>query len=316
MPPPDAAAGSTAGGPTARSENASRRRCFGPIPATGCAALLLLASTSGCRRKTPGLCPEGNRVSPRALAPRLLHDDEEIDAYLKAFPRPFYRITEVKGVGQFYIDENPALVKRYLALGLPWEPHVLVQFSKHVRRGSTALDVGAHIGSHTVPLAHLVGGKGMVYAFEPVKKVYRELVQNLELNKIGNAKALRYAIGARNEVIEMNPVAVFDGRTSVGKGGDRAELRTLDGFGFCNVSLIKIDVEGYEAEVLRGAEETIRRWRPAIILEILHANEYDQLPPAEKARVDETRQLLRRYGYRYQAILENMHDYLALPAGR
>ena len=55
----------------------------------------------------------------------------------------------------------------------------------------------------------------------------------------------------------------------MGSGGDRAELRPLDRFGFQNVSLLKIDAEGFEDEVLAGAERLIRESRPVILIEIL-----------------------------------------------
>jgi FkbM family methyltransferase len=310
-----AAEQSLPGGAAGRGPSASVSRRFRPLWVCGCAALFLLASLPGCRRRNLLDCPEGNRVAAKALEPRLLFDGKETDAYLKAFPQGKYRVSKVMGVGRFYIDSNPALVKRHLAAGIPWEPHVLEQFSRHVVPGSTALDIGAHIGSLTVPLARAVGKQGMVYAFEPQKRIYRELVHNLKLNHIDNVKPLRFAVGARNEVIEMNPTAVFDGRTKVGKGGDRAELRTVDSFGFCNVSLIKIDVEGFEVEVLKGAERTIRTWHPVLVLEIELAHLYHQLPPREKARVDEAKRLLGRYGYEYRQIKKDMHDFVAHFAG-
>ncbi len=287
----------------------------------------LLACLHGCpRRKTDDssskrtsaadkALPEAVRAE-KALEPRLLRDTDELDRYIEAFPRQLYRVVEVKMVGSFYLDDNPALVKRHLALGLPWEPHVLVLFARHARPGSTAIDVGAHIGSLTVPLGRAVGPEGKVFAFEPVKKVYRELVHNLRLNGAKNVKPLRFAVGARNQVIEMEPMASLDGRTGVGEGGDKVELRTLDSFEFKDVSLIKIDVEGFETEVLKGAERTIRTWHPAIILEIMHAHLYNELAPAERARVDETRKLLELYGYVISQIQRDMHDYLALYAGK
>lgn len=297
-----------------------------------CSAALLLAA--GCQREAPrgsgagGDGPSagavasagpasaiaGNVVPAVALEYRLPFDRQELQAYLEAFPRERYEVVEVPGVGTFLIDDNPALVKRTLKSGKPWEPLTLEAVRKHVVPGTTALDVGAHIGSITVPMARAVGPRGRVYAFEPQKKVFRELVHNLRLNGLAQATALRFAAGAKDEVIHMAPEAEHDGQTAVGAGGDEVELRTIDGFGFGDVSLVKIDVEGFEAEVLKGAAETIRRCRPVLIIEITRAHHYDELDAKEKARVDESRRLVRELGYTLTPLEADGHDFLARPA--
>jgi len=209
-----------------------------------------------------------NRADEPALAPQLLFDADEIAVYLDEFPKDDYQIAEVAGLGKFYIDDNPALVKTTLLSGEPWEPHVIKELENHLAPGDTALDIGAHIGSLTVPMARLVGPEGMVYAFEPVRKIYRELAYNLELNELDNAVPLRFALSSEAGIIEMKPTNKFDGRTSVGRGGDKVEARTIDSFGFPDVALMKIDVEGHEVEVLVGAANTIGAFHPVIIIEI------------------------------------------------
>lgn len=263
-------------------------------PAWLCKALLGGALLGGACGGPPG-------ADGPDLAPRLLDDSEELSAWIEAFPADRYRIAEVPGLGRFYVDDNPALVKQTLLQGRPWEPHVLEHLARHVRSGSTALDVGAHIGSITVPMARLVGPAGRVYAFEPQRRIYRELVHNLRLNELAQAVPLRYAVGAESAIIEMDPVTAHDGRVAVGKGGDRAELRTLDSFGFTDVSLIKIDVEGFELEVLRGAEALIERERPILILEIRE----------EDAARDAAFRKLGELGYDHRQIWDA--DYLAWP---
>ena len=119
------------------------------------------------------------------------------------------------------------MVKEKLRSGQPWEPHVIREFEEHVVPGTTVLDVGAHIGSLTVPLARLVGPEGRGYAFEPQKHVYRELVQNLRLNEFTNAIPLRFAVSSEPRIIEMTPVVIDDGWVRIGEGGDKAEARTM-----------------------------------------------------------------------------------------
>ena len=201
-------------------------------------------------------------------------------------------------IGRFWIEPPPRdLIKGTLADGLVWEPHVVRNLQAHVVPGSVALDVGAYIGTHALLMGRLAGPEGRVYAFEPQRKAYRELRRNIELNELANVTTLRYAVGAETRIVEMNPSKKADlfvltekgewdktGRIpgesglSVGAGGDRAELRPLDSFGFRNVSLLKIDVEGFEDEVLAGAERLIRDSRPVILLEILGGKAYPGAP--------------------------------------
>ena len=176
--------------------------------------------------------------------------------------------------GHFFIDDAGDLIKQYIVDGRQWEQHTIELLEAHVEPGSVVVEIGVHIGSHTVPVARLVGPWGRVYAFEPQRKIYRELFDNVELNGITNVVPLKYAVGDRDaRVIEMDPPrSGNEGGTGVGSGGDRTELRSLDSFGFERVSVLKIDLEGYEDEVLKGAVNTIRRTRPVILIEIMGGN--------------------------------------------
>jgi hypothetical protein len=120
------------------------------LPALAVISFLSL-SLDACRPDS------SHHVDSAALAPRLLDDRVEIEAYLEAFPHQDYEIHEVPGLGRFYLDDNPAAVKKHLRRGEPWEQHAIRHFEKHVVPGSVALDIGAHIGSHTLTLARLVG---------------------------------------------------------------------------------------------------------------------------------------------------------------
>jgi FkbM family methyltransferase len=262
-----------------------------------------------------GACREADAPPPREVptAPLVLQDLAEIDAYVAAFPSEEYRVAEVPGLGRFYVDDPEERIKKVLAAGQRWEEHIVEVLEEHVRPGSVALDVGAHIGTHTLTMSRLVGPAGRVYAFEPVRKSYRELRRNLELNGVSNVVPLRYALGRGSpSVIEMNPILEGEeGGTAVGHGGDRVELRTLDSFGFEGVSLIKIDVEGFELPVLDGAEDTIRRNRPVLVVEIAGGYDYETAPPDAKLQIDVTRWRIAAMGYRVERVKKQ--DYLALP---
>ena len=253
-----------------------------------------------------------NEVPSELLAPRLLDDRKEFASYLAQFPKDHYRMVEVRGQGRFYLDDGRDLIKDILRAGKMWEPEIHALLQLKVQPGSTALDVGAHIGTHTIALAKAVGPEGRVYAFEPQRKIFRELVYNLQLNDLHNVVPLRFAAGDTPAVIEMNPTAAGnEGQTSIGAGGDKAEIRTIDSFGFRNVSLIKIDVESFEDHVLEGARATIRREKPTLFVEIQCSESFDSAPPEMRAKIVHTIQLIEQMGY-FVTRLDGA-DYMAVP---
>jgi FkbM family methyltransferase len=244
------------------------------------------------------------KVENPLLAPQLLHDEAEMAAYLNAFPYDEYPIFDVPNVGRFYIDDNEGSVKKTLRSGQPWEKSTIKAMEEHVVPGTIVLDVGAHIGSITIPLARMVGSEGHVYAFEPQKKVFRELFYNVKLNQLINVTPLRFAVSSETSIIEMTSDTKHDGRVRIARqkqGGDVAEARALDSFGFSNVSALKIDVEGHEINVLRGAEELIKTFHPVIFIEI------------RKQNLPEVQSILDELGYSLRA--RSATDYIAIFGG-
>jgi FkbM family methyltransferase len=247
------------------------------------------------------------------VAPLLLDDAAETLAYLNDFPLATYQPYEVPDVGRFLIDNKEDMIKQVVVAGDAWERHSLELLEEHVEPGSVVVEVGAHIGTHTVPIARLVGPWGRVYSFEPQRKIYRELHHNLALNGVTNVVALRYAAGSGDtRIIEMNPATSGnEGGTGVGAGGDRAELRTVDSFRFERVSVLKIDVEHYENEVLAGAVDTIRRNRPVIVIEIMGGEDYETASPEVMEQIQATWKTLEALDYTVRPVFK--HDYVALP---
>ena len=248
-----------------------------------------------------------------AVSPVLLDDTDAIRDYLNAFPLSEYEPYEVSGVGRFFIDDTTDMIKQIIVRGDPWERHLVELFEDHIVPGSVVVEVGAHVGTHTVPIACLVGPWGRVYAFEPQRKIYRELYHNLALNGVTNVVPLRYAIGEGDtRLIEMNPATPGnEGGTGVGAGGDAAELRSIDSFGFERVSLLKIDVEHYENEALDGAVDTVRRNRPVIMIEIMGGEDYETASPDVLERIHGTWAKLEALDYTVTPVAK--HDYIALP---
>ena len=254
-----------------------------------------------------------NDVPGEVLRSELLDDAEEIRAYVEDFDLSLYEEAAVHGIGRFYLDEQADWIKDVLRQGQIWEPLVVARIMEHARPGTTAIDAGAHIGTHTVLLSRHVGPNGRVYAFEPQKKIYRELVHNMRLNQATNVVPLRFAVGDAHGVIEMEPAATGnEGGTPRGEGGDAAELRTIDSFGFNNVSLVKIDVEHMEDQVIDGARDTIARNRPVIIVEIQGGVDYDKARPEYREKIEHTVNKLVNLGYNVSRF--STYDYLGIPA--
>lgn len=174
-------------------------------------------------------------------------------------------------------------------------------FRQVVRPGDTVIEVGSNIGALTLPLARFAGPSGRVHAFEPQRVVFQNLCANLALNEIRNTHAYHAAVGDFWGQIDV-PAVDFDepgNHGSIGLGpeaGWRAEfartetvpLVMLDGIlgELDGLRLLKVDVEGMELEVLRGAAELIGRTRPVIYCE------NDRVPKAEALVVH-----LRALGY-------------------
>jgi len=140
--------------------------------------------------------------------------------------------------------------------------------------GDTVIDVGANTGVHTVALARRVGPSGRVVALEPQRLMFQLLCANVALNSLANVDCHWAAAGPREGKItvpDMDPARScnFGGISLVGAtGGTEVPLLVLDRFlAVASLRLVKMDVEGMEAEVLRGATGLIRRFRPLLYVE-------------------------------------------------
>ena len=145
-------------------------------------------------------------------------------------------------------------------------------FSATLGPGSLAVDVGAHIGCHTVFMAKQVGPGGAVFAFEAQRVIFQNLCANLALNGLSNVRVFNAAAGSEEGAIAVPDVDYeaegnFGGVSLGGDGGEQVPLTTIDGLGLPACHLIKVDVEGMEADVIRGATETIKTHWPALYVE-------------------------------------------------
>lgn len=158
-------------------------------------------------------------------------------------------------------------------------------FKTVVRPGNTVLDIGANIGVHTVFFANAVGRTGRVVAFEPLQSNFQMLCANLTLNGLDHVEPVHMAVGRETGTVQV-PRA---GLMNIGNQGafslkdplpddatlDTVPMTTVDALTLESCHFIKIDVEGMEEEVLRGAFATLKRHQPILHLE---NNRKDQSP--------------------------------------
>jgi FkbM family methyltransferase len=154
---------------------------------------------------------------------------------------------------------------------------------KLVQPGMTVLDIGANVGAHALPMANWVGKSGQVYAFEPTDWAFNRLKRNLSLNPslskslIANQCALTDDSSKMPEAFHSSWNLKENSDTHPVHGGrlekaSKAVFISLDQFVEQNslkkIDLIKLDVDGFEMNVLRGAINSLKNFRPPILFEL------------------------------------------------
>jgi hypothetical protein len=159
--------------------------------------------------------------------------------------------------------------------------------------GSRVIDIGAGIGSFTVPLARQFSDKFIFAAFEPMSTLFVQLCTNIFINHIETSKPYNIGLGDENKLVDA---PILDIHTTNNHGSysfikeinalrgmvqsDQNEVydfRTLDSFRFSNVCLIKISTPGMELEVLKGAQQTIvQNNYPPVVFETWDAEWYTE----------------------------------------
>ena len=176
--------------------------------------------------------------------------------------------------------------------------------------GGAVFDVGANIGTYTLRYARIVGPKGRVVAFEPVPDNRRILSWNVNLNNLQNVTVRSEALGDFDGKARLNlshGPSAESFIVEVRKSGEiEVQVATLDSLKLDRLDLVKIDVEGAELSVLRGAKSTLKNLRPRMQIEV-HAH-HDEICPVCNWLADlgySTRLIHQKtIGAKYQKIYE------------
>jgi FkbM family methyltransferase len=155
-----------------------------------------------------------------------------------------------------------------------WEPQVVHVLRKYLQPGSVFVDIGANVGWHTAVGSSIVGPTGRVYAIEPNPDNARLIAHTIQRNGLANVELLPFALS------ERTGFAAF--RSAIGSNGGFAwgldpsfidpavtivPTMRFDELDIARVDVIKMDVEGAEPMVMRGAVAMIERDHPVIVFE-------------------------------------------------
>ncbi len=202
-------------------------------------------------------------------------------------PVPLRSVNGRHGHLAFFANDVGA-ASRALARYGEWAENEISFVRQFIQPGSVVLDIGAYIGTHTLAFARAVGAGGRVIAFEAQPETFELLKRNVSANHLSNVRLENMAVGdgdgvATIPLIDASRPESFgsmslrgrmragsdtsEGPPATAEGEGHVRQASVDSLGLDACALIKIDAEGMEHEIIRGAADTIRRLRPIIYAE-------------------------------------------------
>lgn len=209
---------------------------------------------------------------------------------------------------------------QYQLEGELWFKYETDRLRDYLPKGGVVVDVGANLGFTALLFAKNIGPGGQIYAFEPSPPVYTKLLQVVEKNQLRNVHCFNLGCGnVRGQETLLVPAS--SGNATIRRSGVHLagacreiniEIDTLDHVILPlapTVDFLKIDTEGFEDQVLAGANEVVARYRPVVYLEL--SQEYGDSSARAVA-------WLRERGYTFErdpdlASAHNGDNFLAIP---
>lgn len=211
----------------------------------------------------------GDRASPSRIA-NIIH------SFLNRLAVERYPILPCGGVLKGFRMRVDWQLHRSFAYG-SWEPEVVRSIQKHVKPKGRVLDIGAQSGFYSLLLSRLVGSEGMVFAFEPLPANFRILEENVRLNNIRNVTIRPEAVSEQSGKIRFEfpheEPSLVAGPIIEGDDLGTFQVPSVSVDDFVretghSIQFIKMDVEGAETAVLRGAVQSLKDFHPPMIIEL------------------------------------------------
>jgi len=199
----------------------------------------------------------------------------------------------------FLVLEKDTFITECLEQYGHWEKLTMDVCRSHLKNDSAVIEIGAHIGSHTVLLSELCS-EGRIYSFEMQKLIFQLLNANILLNTCKNVYTYMEAVSNENKVdiigeVNYEAMEKFNsGLASLDKFKEAypsypiniisldtkfAEIKKLD--------LIKIDAEGHEVSILKGAKEIIKKFKPMILTEFDYNNKQEIIDTLSDYKIED-----------------------------
>jgi FkbM family methyltransferase len=221
--------------------------------------------------------------------------------------------------GPLRVFAEDIAISRHLMNGRTiWESNIVDLFSRVFPKNRNIIDAGANLGLHSIALAKLACQGERVYAFEPHPEILPLLIYNTR--EYRNIRCFPKAASDRKAIFHMPSVANSsnsDG-TPLSTSGNlesyKVESCTIDSLALKNIGLMKIDVEGHEMSCIRGAQKTILRDHPVLIVEICGGHSLETAEPSIKAEIVARIDEICALGYSMTTV--GYHDYLFEPIVR
>ena len=196
---------------------------------------------------------------------------DETSPELRFAPPKYRMFRPTFSPGSCYLLRDAAEEAYFARHGGAPEAALIGWATQFIAHDEIFVDVGAHVGTWA---QHFALKCKQVHAFEPQRSTYERLEEGVRLAKLRNVSCHDVALGGQGEV-DLHVVSVDGGgstlrhRQELGAvlGVERVRCAQIDDFEFDNVGVIKIDAEGFEIDILRGAAKTLEKYWPTLLLE-------------------------------------------------
>ena len=214
--------------------------------------------------------------------------------------------------GTLYLDASDTVITPGLVAIGEWEPGLTSYFGAYLKPGMTFLDLGAHVGYFSCLAGRLVGPRGLVVAFEPNPRNYELLLANVWRNGLTNVVCFPWAVSDSSRIVDLYLSPDNSGDHRIYGEGEHVPVRAvaLDSLEALRppVDVVKIDVQGAEEAVFRGAERLLAASPDALVVAEFSVHEASAFGSDPRALLDYYRSL----GFTIHAQHPEQREVLAL----